>query len=127
PNPVARGRPAGDRHIRRPRTPGAVLAGIRGIGHPGEMETVRHGGVRAPALSVPATASTLTRAGARISTIGLFAVLPIALLVAIEALSIHHDFAFDFRQFWQGGRDVVNGISPYPSASELDRAGPTLD
>ena len=26
------------------------------------------------------------------------------------------DWAFDFRQFWQGGNDVVNGVSPYPNA-----------
>ena len=24
------------------------------------------------------------------------------------------DWAFDFRQFWQGGNDVVNGVSPVP-------------
>jgi hypothetical protein len=33
------------------------------------------------------------------------------------------DWAFDFRQFWQGGSDVVAGISPYPSAELLATAG----
>jgi hypothetical protein len=37
------------------------------------------------------------------------------------------DWAFDFRQFWQGGRDVVNGVSPYPSAGLLATAGDHLD
>jgi hypothetical protein len=26
------------------------------------------------------------------------------------------DWAFDFRQFWQGVNGVVNGVSPYPCA-----------
>ena len=37
------------------------------------------------------------------------------------------DWAFDFRQFWQGGNDVVNGVSPYPSAALLASAGDHLD
>jgi glycosyl transferase family 87 len=37
------------------------------------------------------------------------------------------DWAFDFRQFWQGGKDVVDGVSPYPSASLLATAGDQLD
>ena len=36
-------------------------------------------------------------------------------------------WAFDFRQFWQGGNDVVNGVSPYPSAARLETAGDHLD
>jgi hypothetical protein len=32
------------------------------------------------------------------------------------------DWAFDFRQFWQGGNDVVNGVSPYPSSDLLATA-----
>src|SRR6187455_2048646 len=37
------------------------------------------------------------------------------------------DWAFDFRQFWQGGKDVVEGVSPYPSAALLATAGDHLD
>lgn len=37
------------------------------------------------------------------------------------------DWAFDFRQFWQGANDVVNGVSPYPSAALLATAGDHLD
>lgn len=37
------------------------------------------------------------------------------------------DLAFDFRQFWQGARDVVNGVSPYPSPELLATAGDYLD
>ncbi len=37
------------------------------------------------------------------------------------------DWAFDFRQFWQGANDVVNGVSPYPSAALLGTAGDHLD
>jgi glycosyl transferase family 87 len=37
------------------------------------------------------------------------------------------DWAFDFRQFWQGGNDVVNGVSPYPASSQLASAGDQLD
>jgi hypothetical protein len=37
------------------------------------------------------------------------------------------DWAFDFHQFWQGGTDVVDGVSPYPSASLLATAGDQLD
>ena len=37
------------------------------------------------------------------------------------------DWAFDFRQFWQGGKDVVDGVSPYPSAALLATAGDHLD
>ena len=36
------------------------------------------------------------------------------------------DLAFDFRQFWHGARDVVNGVSPYPSAELLATAGDYL-
>lgn len=37
------------------------------------------------------------------------------------------DWAFDFRQFWQGANDVVNGVSPYPSKELLATAGDHLD
>jgi hypothetical protein len=46
-------------------------------------------------------------------------------VLAIEAQL--RDWAFDFRQFWQGGKDIVNGVSPYPSADALARASAALD
>lgn len=46
-------------------------------------------------------------------------------VLAIQAQP--HDWAFDFQQFWQGGNDVVNGVSPYPHANALAGAGDTLD
>lgn len=36
-------------------------------------------------------------------------------------------WGFDFRQFWQGGRDVLDGVSPYPSDALLGTAGDHLD
>jgi len=36
-------------------------------------------------------------------------------------------WAFDFRQFWQGGNDVTNGVSPYSTAATLETAGDDLD
>ena len=57
-----------------------------------------------------------------------YAVLPALLLTVMVAASIHHHFAFDFHQFWQGGRDVIEGRSPYPPAHSLPTGGdPTLD
>jgi hypothetical protein len=40
-------------------------------------------------------------------------------LVMIK-LGTPKDWAFDFQQFWQGGNDVVNGVSPYPTAAQLE-------
>ena len=37
------------------------------------------------------------------------------------------DWAFDFRQFWQGAKDVVDGVSPYPGRALLETAGAQLD
>jgi len=36
-------------------------------------------------------------------------------------------WGFDTLQYWQGGKDVVNGVSPYPSAEALATAGDHLD
>jgi hypothetical protein len=36
------------------------------------------------------------------------------------------DFGFDWRQFWRGGRDVLDGVSPYPTRALLDTAGSHL-
>jgi alpha-1,2-mannosyltransferase len=52
-----------------------------------------------------------------------FGLLPASLLLLMLIGSVHHHFAFDFRQFWQGGRDVVQGQSPYPSRAALPDGG----
>ena len=50
------------------------------------------------------------------------------LLPLVAALVFEGDWAFDFKQFWQGAHDVVHGRSPYPSeellATASDRLGP---
>ncbi len=49
--------------------------------------------------------------------------------LTMTTLGTPADWAFDFRQFWQGGNDVANGVSPYPSAAQLETVrtefGPT--
>jgi hypothetical protein len=47
--------------------------------------------------------------------------------VVLAVQSPPADWAFDFRQFWQGANDVVNGVSPYPSPELLATAGDHLD
>ena len=47
------------------------------------------------------------------------------LTLAIEASP--WDWASDFEQFWQGGNDIVNGVSPYPTDQLLATAGNHLD
>ena len=46
---------------------------------------------------------------------------------SLAVLGSPGDWAFDFRQFWQGANDVVNGVSPYPSSELLETAGYELD
>jgi alpha-1,2-mannosyltransferase len=46
-------------------------------------------------------------------------------LLAVQGAA--SDWAFDFRQFWQGASDVVNGVSPYPDAALLATASNHLD
>jgi hypothetical protein len=71
---------------------------------------------------------SLARAGSRVGGTLLWVVLPAALLALMIGGSIGNHFAFDFHQFWQGGRDVLDGRSPYPSPDSLPRAGdPALD
>jgi len=36
-------------------------------------------------------------------------------------------WGFDTLQYWQGGKDVLNGVSPYPSIAVLETAGDHLD
>jgi hypothetical protein len=46
--------------------------------------------------------------------------------LTMVSLGTPDDWAFDFRQFWQGANDVVNGTSPYPSSALLATAGDHL-
>jgi hypothetical protein len=66
--------------------------------------------------------ASLLRSGRQIGTVLLFGVVPAVLLGTVLALSAHDDFAFDLRQFWQGGRDVLHGHSPYPPVAALPSA-----
>ena len=49
--------------------------------------------------------------------------------LTMVSLGTPDDWGFDFRQFWQGANDVVNGVSPYPTSEQLAAAraefGPT--
>jgi alpha-1,2-mannosyltransferase len=84
------------------------------------VETVRH--------SAPvATPAPIVELAARLSSFVLFGVLPAALLIGFLAAAVRDDYAFDFHQFWQGGRDVLHGVSPYPTDSQLARADDSLD
>jgi hypothetical protein len=65
----------------------------------------------------------------RVSEWFVFGVLPLAIFVwwnVFAMVDSSGDWAFDFRQFWQGGNDVVNGVSPYPSEALLATAGDHL-
>jgi alpha-1,2-mannosyltransferase len=46
---------------------------------------------------------------------GLIPVLAFCWWIAFSAFHPSGDWGFDFQQFWQGGNDVVRGISPYPA------------
>ena len=65
----------------------------------------------------------LRQAARRIGGLLFFAGVPAVLLVVIVAGSLGDHFAFDFHQFWQGGRDVLDGRSPYPPAASLPSGG----
>jgi Glycosyltransferase family 87 len=72
-----------------------------------------------PRLSLPG----LRSAGRTILEPFVYGVLPGLLLTLVVAASVHNHFAFDFHQFWQGGRDVVHGQSPYPAAGSIPASG----
>jgi hypothetical protein len=58
-----------------------------------------------------------------------FGAVPVLMFCFLLAVSVvdGDGWAFDFRQFWQGGNDVVNGVSPYPDEALLATAGDHLD
>lgn len=88
------------------------------------MRALRNGGrFAAPRRRGSASGSGLITAAARVSTVILLAVLPAVLLGVLLA---GDDVAFDFRQFWQGGRDILDGVSPYPTEAQLAAAGDQL-
>jgi hypothetical protein len=54
----------------------------------------------------------------RTGEIGLFAVAPMVLALAVLGGAIGHRYAFDFHgALWQAARDVLDGRSPYPPAT----------
>lgn len=61
--------------------------------------------------------TTFTNAAARVGAILFLGVVPAA-LVAVFTLAPAEP-SFDFRAFWQAGRDVIEGVSPYPAANEI--------
>lgn len=61
---------------------------------------------------------TFTHAAARTGAIVFLGALP-AVLVAVFTLTPTEP-SFDFRAFWQAGRDVIDGVSPYPAAAEIE-------
>lgn len=73
------------------------------------------------------TGMGLQGAARRALTVVSYGLLPGALLTAVIVVSFGDHFAFDFHQFWQGGRDVVSGHSPYASADSLSSRDAGLD
>ena len=73
--------------------------------------------------------SGVLRAAPRTINWIVFGVLPIVIFswwLLWAVYSPAGDWAFDFRQFWQGGNDVLNGVSPYPSSEMLAGSGDDL-
>jgi hypothetical protein len=62
--------------------------------------------------------TTFTKAAARVGAVVFLGVVPAA-LVAVFTLAPTEP-SFDFRAFWQAGRDVIEGVSPYPAADEIE-------
>lgn len=66
----------------------------------------------------PSLLSSL-RALKQVGSVLVFGGAPLVLMVAILGFAVGDNFAFDFKQFWQGGRDVLDGSSPYPAPGAL--------
>ena len=64
----------------------------------------------------------LLRALRHVLAVAFLGVAPIVATAVVLGLAIGDDAAFDFRQFWQGGRDVAHGVSPYPAPGALPTA-----
>ncbi len=64
----------------------------------------------------------LLQALRQVLAVAFLGVAPIVATAVVLGLAIGDDAAFDFRQFWQGGRDVAHGVSPYPAPGSLPEA-----
>jgi hypothetical protein len=64
----------------------------------------------------------LLRALRQVLAVAFLGIAPIVATAVVLGLAIGDDAAFDFRQFWQGGRDVAHGVSPYPEPGSLPDA-----
>ena len=65
----------------------------------------------------------------RVLMVCAFAVLPVivfVMLFAAAGIAKDGDYAFDFKQFWQGANDVVHARSPYPSRELLGASSDNL-
>jgi len=89
-----------------------------------QAQTVHQVDVRSRAADEAWLRRFLRGLGWKAFFVGLPAVLFLVPLVA--AIQLNADWAFDFRQFWQGARDIVDGISPYPSRDLLQSADDSL-
>jgi hypothetical protein len=69
--------------------------------------------------------ATARRAVSRVSEAVALGAVPAALLLTILVAGKH--FGFDFHVLWRGGRDVLDGTSPYPSHAAVRAAPTTLD
>jgi hypothetical protein len=58
----------------------------------------------------------------QVLAVAFLGVAPIVATAVVLGMAIGDDAAFDFRQFWQGGRDVAHGVSPYPAPGSLPEA-----
>jgi hypothetical protein len=66
----------------------------------------------------------------RVSVVGMLGVVPALVVIGYFVAAVQMEYAFDFRQFFQGGVDVLDGRSPYPdpqSLSALPNDGRDLD
>jgi hypothetical protein len=57
---------------------------------------------------------------------GVFPLIVFVMLFVAAGVSKNGDYAFDFKQFWQGAHDVVHGRSPYPSRELLETSSNQL-
>jgi hypothetical protein len=69
-------------------------------------------------------------AGRRVGELFVFGVMPVVAFcwwIGFAIVDDVGDWAFDFRWAWEGGKNVLEGRSPYPSARLLESAGEHLD
>ena len=49
-----------------------------------------------------------------------FVVVPALVTIGYFVVAVRLEYAFDFHQFWQGARDVLDGRSPYPDLTAIE-------